>query len=294
MSINEYPHVTRGIHGVANGLRQFGRSVWPNDARCVVILTIDFDGPSYEVGIGHEAVGAHSAGRYSARCGVPRYLKLLDEEGVKATFFVPGYDAECFPDVIAEIARRGHEVGAHGYLHESVLLPRDEEERRLKLTHDILTDIMGRAPVGWRSPSGLKTPNTLGVLHKLGYRYDCSDKDADMPYTIRLKDGESLVEFPNNTFSLDDFPFYNHSRTPVSEVLQQWMDEFDSIYAERGYFLLTVHPRSAWGSGTTNRANAVRTLIRYIKRHRDVSFENLPALAGWVSDHHEQFDEVRA
>jgi peptidoglycan/xylan/chitin deacetylase (PgdA/CDA1 family) len=294
MLASEYPHVTRSTHRTVDGRRVFGRPSWPNDARCVVALTIDFDGPSFEVGIGHDAVGTHSSGRYSGRCGVPRYLNLLEEEGVKATFFVPGYDAECYPEVVREIAQRHHEVAAHGYLHEMLLLPQAEEERRLNLTHDILTDVIGRAPVGWRSPGGLKTPNTLGVLHKLGYQYDCSDKDADMPYTIRLADGRSLVELPNNTFSLDDFPFYSHSRTPVSEVLQQWMDEFDSIYSERGYYLLTVHPRSSWGSGTANRANAVRTLIRYIKRHRDVVFVTLPELATWVSNHSEQFDEVRA
>jgi peptidoglycan/xylan/chitin deacetylase (PgdA/CDA1 family) len=225
---------------------------------------------------------------------VPRFLNLLDEEGVKAAFFVPGYDAECYPEVIREIAIRGYEVGAHGYLHEMLLLPQPEEERRLKLTHQILTDVLGHAPVGWRSPGGLKTPHTLSVLHKLGYKYDCSDKDADMPYTIRLADGTSIVELPNNTFSLDDFPFYSHSRTPVSEVLQQWMDEFESIYAERGYYLLSVHPRSSWGSGTANRANAVRKLIQYIQRHRDVVFVTPPELATWVSNHSQQFDEVRA
>jgi peptidoglycan/xylan/chitin deacetylase (PgdA/CDA1 family) len=193
---------------------------------------------------------------------------------------------------VQEIAAQGHEVEAHGYLHEMLLLPTDEEERRLKLTHTILSGLLPRPPTGWRSPGGLKTSNTLNVLRKLGYRYDCSDKDADLPYTIRLRDGASLVELPNNTFSLDDFPFYSHSRTPVSEVLEQWMNEFTSIYAERGYFLLSIHPRSAWGSGTASRANAIRKLLRFIKGHRDVTFLTLPELTDWVASHADQFDEV--
>jgi len=258
----------------------------------VVALTVDFDGPSFEVGIGADAAGAASAGRYSARRGVPRYLKLLEEEGVKATFFIPGYDAESYPETVRAIQESGHEVGAHGYLHEMILLPRDEEKRRLQLTHDILTQIMGRAPLGWRSPGGMKSTETLQVLRELGYIYDCSDKDADTPYILRLPDGGKIVELPNNTYSLDDFPFYHHSRTPVSEVRDQWMDEFSAAYGERGYFLHTVHPRSAWGSGTASRADAVRQLLRHIKRHRDVVFVTLPELAKWVSAHSDEFEEV--
>jgi hypothetical protein len=115
-----------------------------------------------------------------------------------------------------------------------------------------------------------------------------------MPYILRLADGKSLVELPNNTYSLDDFPFYHHSRTPVSEVRDQWIAEFDSIYAERGYFLHTVHPRGSWGSGNATRADAVRQLIRHIRRHRDVVFMTLPELAKWVMANSDQFEEVRA
>lgn len=293
MSRSDYPHVVRKARA-ASGNERYARPPWPGGARCVVALTIDFDGPSFEVGIGADAAGAASAGRYPARRGVARYLRLLEEEGVKATFFVPGYDAECYPETVKAIHAAGHEVGAHGYLHEMVLLPQDEERRRLQLTHDILTGVLGRPPLGWRSPGGMKSTETLSVLRRLGYVYDCSDKDADMPYILRLRDGEQLVELPNNTYSLDDFPFYHHSRTPVSEVRDQWMAEFSSIYAERGYFLHTVHPRGAWGSGSASRVDAVRQLLRHIKRHRDVTFVTLPELAKWVADHSGDFEEVRA
>ena len=294
MTTTQYPSVVRKARASGQGGQRHSRPSWPGGARCVVALTIDFDGPSFEVGIGADAAGTASPGRYSARRGVPRYLKLLEEEGIKATFFVPGYDAESYPDTVRSIQDAGHEVGAHGYLHEMILLPRDEERRRLQLSHDILTEVMGRAPLGWRSPGGMKSTETLQVLRQLGYIYDCSDKDADMPYILRLQGGGSLVELPNNTYSLDDFPFYHHSRTPVSEVRDQWKAEFSACYAERGYFLHTVHPRSAWGSGTASRVDAVRQLLRHIKRHRDVTFVTLPELAKWVSEHPEEFEEVQA
>src|SRR4051812_40628559 len=52
--------------------------------------------------------------------GVQRLLDLLDERGTHATFFVLGWVAERHPGLIAEIARRGHEVSCHGYEHELV------------------------------------------------------------------------------------------------------------------------------------------------------------------------------
>jgi len=47
----------------------------------------------------------------------PRYLDLLDELGVPATFFVIGERAAQEPDVMREYVRRGHQVAGHGYDH---------------------------------------------------------------------------------------------------------------------------------------------------------------------------------
>jgi peptidoglycan/xylan/chitin deacetylase (PgdA/CDA1 family) len=44
---------------------------------------------------------------------------MLDEVGVRATFFVPGWVAEHRPGLAAEIVERGHEVAHHSYSHRS-------------------------------------------------------------------------------------------------------------------------------------------------------------------------------
>ncbi len=46
-----------------------------------------------------------------------RVLDMLDEHGVKATFFVLGWVAERYPAIVVEIQRRGHELACHGYNH---------------------------------------------------------------------------------------------------------------------------------------------------------------------------------
>jgi peptidoglycan/xylan/chitin deacetylase (PgdA/CDA1 family) len=183
---------------------------------------------------------------------------------------------------VRAIARSGIEIGSHGYLHEGVD-PGDAEPELLERTHRLLTDITGIAPRGWRSPSGHKTARTLHKLRELGYVYDSSDKDFDLPYLLRYggQEHDNYVCLPNNTSSLDDFPFYRVSYTPPSEVLTHWMQEFDAIYAEGGYFNLTVHPRVGYGSGSPARVAIVEKLIEYIKRHDGVRFVGMLELAQW-------------
>jgi len=55
---------------------------------------------------------------YGPLTGVPRLLRLLERNSIKATFFVPGYTAHRYPDTVRAIASEGHEIAHHGYLHE--------------------------------------------------------------------------------------------------------------------------------------------------------------------------------
>jgi peptidoglycan/xylan/chitin deacetylase (PgdA/CDA1 family) len=268
-----------------------GKYRWPDGVRCVVALTVDFDGPSHETGRRLAPMGVNSHGRYSGRRGVQRYIDLFTKWGVPGTFFVSGYDAECYPEVVKDIDRAGFEVASHGYLHEGWELGEDEE-MLLKKTHRILSDLLGKEPVGWRSPSGRKSGRTVQVLKELGYVYDSSDKDYDLPYVVRVEDQtiEGMMELPSSAYSLDDFPFYKFSLTPPSEVLEHWKQEFDTLYNEDGYFMLMVHPRSGWGSGTASRARNMEEMIRYARQHDGVRFVGMAELARWCLANREHFD----
>ncbi len=45
-------------------------------------------------------------------------LDMLDQYGIKATFFVEGQDVTRFPDRMADTVARGHLVGCHSYSHK--------------------------------------------------------------------------------------------------------------------------------------------------------------------------------
>ena len=59
-----------------------------------------------------------SRGEFGPRVGVPRLLELCERLGIAATFFTPGHTADTYPETTAEITRQGHEIAAHGYVHE--------------------------------------------------------------------------------------------------------------------------------------------------------------------------------
>lgn len=107
-----------------------------------------------------------------------RLLELFDRAGVQATFFILGIVAEEFPDLVREIARRGHEVASHGYSHAKVFeLTPDAFAEELRRTKGELEDITGQAVIGYRAPSfsiGERTPWAYEKLVHTGHQYSSS------------------------------------------------------------------------------------------------------------------------
>lgn len=135
-------------------------------------------------------------------------LDLFGKHRVEATFFVLGWVADRFPDLVREIERRGHEVASHGYSHQ-LLTSMQPEEFRADLQRSLL--VLARTARqeirGFRAPSFSLTRQTLwavDILQECGIRYDSSVfpvafhpdygiADADLrPYRL----AERLTELP--------------------------------------------------------------------------------------------------
>jgi peptidoglycan/xylan/chitin deacetylase (PgdA/CDA1 family) len=89
--------------------------------------------------LGHET----SVSEQFAR-SIESTLDLLDERGIRATFFVVAPHAEQEPGVIQEIVARGHEVASHGVTHAKLpeFSPRKFRDD-LKRSIDVLQQITG-------------------------------------------------------------------------------------------------------------------------------------------------------
>jgi peptidoglycan/xylan/chitin deacetylase (PgdA/CDA1 family) len=99
----------------------------------------------------------------------PRYLGLLDELGVPATFFVLGDAAERDPGRIREYLRRGHQVASHGYDHArfTTLSRRELLDQCQRTDHAIGGQASGRSWV--RPPHGSLDASSLIGLRAAGY-----------------------------------------------------------------------------------------------------------------------------
>lgn len=110
--------------------------------------------------------------------GVPRYLELFRELGIKATFFLVARDLD--HPVRLEIARRirdeGHEIGSHSLTHPFRFrsLPRAEKERQIREAEEKIENLLGVRPRGFRVPGWDVDEETLSILEARGYLYDSS------------------------------------------------------------------------------------------------------------------------
>ena len=267
--------------------------IWPGNIQCVAMLTFDVDGVSSWLNrnpdfINHPSL--MSMAEYGPSVATPRILDMLDAQGIKSSFYVPGYVAETHVDLVKEIASRGHEVGHHGYMHEppSSLSP-EEEKGVLERGISILKDITGVAPVGYRSPSWELSEHSLEFLASLGFLYDTSLMGDDAPYMVDAPGaGKQLVELPIH-WLLDDAP--NFVYAPVAdrlgpmrnpeEVFGTWAAEFEGLYRYGRTFNLTMHPQYI---GRPGRLLMLERLIDHIRTFPNVEFMRCQDVAEmWVN-----------
>jgi polysaccharide deacetylase family protein (PEP-CTERM system associated) len=180
-------------------------------------LTIDVE-DYFQVSAFERHVKRDEWDMYPLRVGenTRRILDMLEEFGVKATFFTLGWVAEREPGLIREIGRRGHEVACHGFGHELIYRIGPERFREdVRRAKRILEDICGEGVTGYRAPSYSIIQSSLWALDILveeGFRYDSSifpvyhdiygmPRAPRFPHTIETGAG-AIGEFPLSTFPL--------------------------------------------------------------------------------------------
>lgn len=265
------------------GAGMSNQDFWPDGHQCAVVITVNFDAESVDRKDVPEGAlwGRYAFGRYGAQIGAARLLEAFDRYGIRATFFIPGYDAERYPEVMERIARANHEVAGHGYLHEDFSsLSASEQREVLGRSEKTLEEVFGRRPAGWRAPSGLMTSETRSLLIERGYRYDSSFCDDDLPYLVESGQGGRLAELP--VFNTAGDKFYYEKRRIPSVVSDAWREEFSSVYEIGGLFNLVLHPRGDYGSGRGVRMRTVDDLLQTIGEYPRVWMTTCEELANWM------------
>lgn len=242
-----------------------------------------------------------SRGVFAGRVGIPRLLDLFDRYGIKTTWFSCGHSIETFPEQMKDVVARGHEIGLHGYSHENPLAMTPEQEEKILLhTIDLVTELSGKKPVGYRAPWWEFSKVTNDLLVKHGIKYDSSlMHDEFHPYFVTTGDKwypirydqdpdtwmkpmefgkeTELVEVPCSWY-LDDLPpqmFIKSSPNSFGWVspdviFELWKNQFDFLYEEgEGVFPITIHPDV---SGRPQGILMHRKLIEYMRSKPGVTF----------------------
>ena len=260
---------------------------WPDDKQCAVVLSFDFDAESgflfREPDKARRSLAGLEERRFGPRVGVDRILRLLDRQKLPGTFYIPGWTAENHRPQALRIRDAGHEVAAHGNVHEAVDgLDAREEEAILEAQVRILRDQLGVRPIGYRSPSWDVNVRTPGLLKAHGFLYDSSLMGDDVPYDLETPSGP-LTEVPVQ-WLLDDAPLFRHvygasnAIADPGRVLQMWSREFAAMHAEAGCFVLTCHP---FVIGRASRIAMLEELIAYMRGFPGVWFTTCEEIARW-------------
>jgi polysaccharide deacetylase family protein (PEP-CTERM system associated) len=138
---------------------------------------------------------------------VDRVLSVLDEAGVRGTFFTLGWVAENRPRVVRRIIDNGHELACHGWAHGRLSgMDRKQVEEDVSKAKRMLEDVGGQPVVGYRAPSfSVNATNTwvFRLLEDLGFRYSSS------VYPVR-----------HDHYGFPEFPRFVHRPEGCSELIE--------------------------------------------------------------------------
>jgi peptidoglycan-N-acetylglucosamine deacetylase len=128
----------------------------------------------------------------------PKVLDLLDEHGVRATFFLIGERARRYPALTREIVARGHGVEnhSHKHVHTFSVTGMGGLSREIEAAQRTLTELTGERPAFFRAPAGLRNVLLEPVLQKLDLRlaawtrrgFDTRERNPDVVAQRLLRD----------------------------------------------------------------------------------------------------------
>jgi len=261
---------------------------WLAGKAAALVLTFDIDAESCILAEGRRyaanpSVMTHQA--YGPTVGVPRLLDMLDEYGLKATFFVPGVTAMRYPALVERVVAEGHEVGHHSHTHRPAQTMSEDDERRDFDMGFAALDSLGITPRGHRSALWAPHWSTAALVAEYGLSYQSNLMDDDKPYVL-CTDAGRIAELPPH-WSLDDYAQYafminpdiGHNVESPRKALEVWTLELDAMREYGCLMVLTNHP---FLSGRPARVRALRSLVEFALESGDVEITTGAVIADRV------------
>jgi peptidoglycan/xylan/chitin deacetylase (PgdA/CDA1 family)/GT2 family glycosyltransferase len=171
-------------------------------------------------------------------------LAILEQYGIKATFFVIGQNAQRHPETCRRIVTAGNVVGNHSYHHHKSLClkPGKAIAREIELSHRAIYECTGFEPKLFRPPHGFRTPWLMRTVRHLGYTVvtwdnmtsdwnaDKSDDEIIRAIIRRAKPGSVIVLHDGRDTRL------NYDRSHMLQALPFVIETLK----ERGFDFVTI------------------------------------------------------
>lgn len=168
-----------------------------------------------------------------------KVLDILKRENVKATFFVIGYKAELYPEIMKMIADEGHEIGNHTYLHSRITsLSYNDIIAELDMTSSVITRFTGKKVVYFRPPFGWFTRAERKMIEDHGYIFVLWSANADDYYHAGwgMRSPESIAKRVFSSLRGGDIILAHDDSEQTVKALPEIIDNLKG----RGYSFVTL------------------------------------------------------
>lgn len=184
-----------------------------------------------------------------------RIFRILEDTNTKATFFIIGWIAKTYPEIVKKIAER-YEIGSHTMTHQLVWQQNPKDFRKdVDSSVKLLQDITGKSIRCFRAPGfSIRTTETWAfeTLHDLGIEIDCSVFPAHHAHggfpsygkaepTIIEVNGKQIKEFPISCREMAGhhviYQGGGYFRLFPYHLIKHWAKK------DQDYLLSYIHPR---------------------------------------------------
>lgn len=155
---------------------------------------------------------------YGLRCGMPRFMEILQSRGLKASAFINAQVCDVYPALSSAVVDAGWELVGHGWFQQS-LKQADDEAAVIARSLARLRAASGTKTRAWLGPGLGESMDTVDILKENGIEFLHDWVLDDLPFWIRTKHGP-MVGLPY-TFELNDVPVYAIQNSSSDEILKR-------------------------------------------------------------------------
>ena len=138
--------------------------------------------------------------------GFNRLAEIAARYNAPLSIYVVGRDLENpnHASMVREWSQQGHEIGNHSWSHHFNLpaLRNNKTYEEISKAHDLISEVTGKEPKGFISPTWSTSQNMLSILHSKGYEYDTSAFNSPLLYPMVLKIALNHIPDWQKTFGI--------------------------------------------------------------------------------------------